>query len=87
MSFIVKATRAIHRAAVGLHLAGLRTTVSTAYRRTAAAQAEAKRADAVVNQAIEARRAANFTAGHRAAEQQAIEYAARQEAKNIGASL
>lgn len=83
----VQATRALHRAAVGLHLAGLRSTVSAANSRSAKAEAAADRADAVVGEAIKARAAARYNKGHAIAEAQAVEYAARQEAVNIGGKL
>lgn len=83
----VKATRFVHQAAVRLHLAGLRSTVSQAARREKAASEAALRADAVVAQAIKQRADARFHAGHMTSKAQAIEFAAHQEALNIGGKL
>lgn len=84
---LVKVTRAVHRAAVGLHLVGLRSAVQKANRREVAAQAAADRSDAVVSEAIKARAAARYAAGRANADARYAEFAARQEATNIGGKL
>lgn len=86
-AYIAKTTRAIHAAAVRLHLAGLRATVSEAAAAAAGAEQEVRRAAAVVNSAQTAHRTAQYNRGKADAKHNAVRYAAEQEARNIGGEL
>lgn len=85
--YIARFTRAVHKFAVRLHVAGLRTVVSQADRKAASASENRRIAKAAVAAATNAFSKAAITERGALIAQTTVRQAAREEAEQIGGTL
>jgi len=87
MESILKATRFIHRKAIGLHIAALRAGVSAQRKHAMKLKLAASAASAAEREAIRQARVAHEVADRAYKHERAVWEAARAEAEQIGGKL